>query len=485
MRGPIQPCIGTDSQEHTTMAISNVSRLSDTAIAALTAQVKGQVITPGDDDYETARQVYNAMIDRSPAVILRCTNTDDVIAGLRFGREQGLDVSVRSGGHNVAGFGTNDDGIVLDLSAMNVVDIDPARRTARVQGGATWADLDQAAWAFGLVTPGGVISTTGVVGLGLGGGLGHLTRQFGLVIDNLQSAEVVTADGSLVTASADENPGLFWAIRGGGGNFGIVTSLVLTLHHVPEMYGGPIFFPVSENEKVLRFYRDFMADAPRELSAFFGFHIAPPAPFVPEHLHGHTACAIVVAYTGSVADAEAAIRPVREAAQVALDLAGPIPYPALNSMFDDLLPKGLNHYWKADFDNELSDAAIAVHAQYGPQVPTVPSLMHIYPMDGAVHDVAPTDTAFRHRDVKFTHIIAGVDPDGANMPARQGWVRDYWTALRPHSSSSAYVNFLMNEGQERIRATYGENYQRLAEIKAKWDPTNVFHMNQNIQPAGK
>jgi FAD/FMN-containing dehydrogenase len=367
---------------------------------------------------------------------------------------------------------------------MNDVRIDPERRVAYVGGGATWGDLDHAAWAFGLATPGGIISTTGVAGLGLGGGFGYLTRRFGLVIDNIVGADIVTADGNFVHAGADENPDLFWAIRGGGGNFGVITNLQLTLHKVDSMYGGPIFFPVTECDRVLRFYREFMANAPRELSAFFGFHIAPPAPFVPEHLHGHTACAIVVAWSGAIDEAEAAIRPIREAAPVGLDLAGLIPYPALNSMFDALLPSGLHHYWKADYVNDLSDEAIAIHGEYGPQVPTVPSLMHIYPLDGAPHDVSDADTAYSHRDATFVHIIAGVDDDPAMMPAHQEWVRSYWSALHPHSSGGTYVNFLMDEGPERIKATYRDNYPRLASIKARWDPTNVFHVNQNILPTG-
>ena len=464
------------------MVTISVDALSS-AIDELKGHVRGQITQPGDAAYDTSRRVYNAMIDRYPAAIVECRDAADVMAGISFAREHGLDIAVRGGAHNVAGFGTVDDGIVLDLSLMNNVRIDPARSVAHVGGGATWGDVDHAAWAFGLATPGGIISTTGVAGLGLGGGFGYLTRRFGLVIDNIRSADLVTSDGKFVHASADENPDLFWAIRGGGGNFGVVTSLELTLHKVDSMYGGPIFFPVSESEKVLRFYREFMTNAPRELSAFFGFHIAPPAPFIPEHLHGHTACAIVVAWSGPIEEAEAAVRPIREAAKVGLDLAGPIPYPALNSMFDALLPAGLHHYWKADFVNDLSDEAIAIHSEYGPQVPTVPSLMHIYPLDGAVHDVADDETAYSHRDAKFVHIIAGVDEDPANMPSRQNWVREYWSALHPHSSDGTYVNFLMNEGQERIRATYRDNYPRLARVKATWDPTNVFHVNQNILPS--
>lgn len=450
----------------------------------LETQVRGALIQPSDDTYEDARRVYNQNIDRSPALILMCADAADVIAGVNFARDQGLDLSIRGGRHNVAGFGSNDGGVVLDLRNMNDVHIEPECNAAWAGGGATWGDVDHAAWPFGLATPGGILSTTGVGGLGLGGGFGHLTRRFGLVVDNFCSLDVVTAEGKLVHASENDNTDLFWALRGGGGNFGVVTRFELQLHEVPEVYGGPIFYPVSECEKVMRFYRNFMADAPRELSAFFGFHIAPPAPFVPQELQGHTACAIVVAYTGPADQAEEAVRPIREAGMVALDLAGPIPYPALNSLFDDLLPHGLHHYWKADFVEELTDEAIAIHAQHGSEVPNFMSLMHLYPLDGAVQDVGSDETAFNHRNVKFVHIIAGIDTDGANLPAHRNWVRNYWSALHPHSSDAGYVNFLMDEGQERIRATYGDNYDRLAEIKAKWDPDNLFRMNQNIQPAG-
>ncbi len=464
------------------MAITSTGTLS-TALDALAPQMRGEIIQPGSIEFEGARRVYNQMIDRHPVAILRCRDAADVIVGLQFGQEQGIDIAVRGGGHNVAGHGTVEGGIVLDLSGMTGVRIDPTRKIAEVEGGATWADVDHAAWSFGLATPGGVISTTGVGGLALGGGFGHLTRRFGLVIDNMLAADVVTVDGRLVRASADENADLFWAIRGGGGNFGVVTRFELALHEVPSVYGGPIFYPATESGKVLRFFRDFMASAPRDLSAFFGFHVAPPAAFVPEHLHGHTTCAIVVAWTGPIEGAEDAIRPIREAATVGLDLAGLIPYPVLNSLFDDLLPKGLHHYWKADFVDELTDEAIAVHTRFGPEVPNPQSLMHLYPLDGAVHDIASDATAFSHRDVKFVHIIAGVDPDPKNMPAHRSWVQQYWTELHPHSSGGAYVNFLMNEGEDRIRATYRDNYPRLAALKAKWDPGNTLQSNQNILPA--
>jgi FAD/FMN-containing dehydrogenase len=461
-------------------AIISRTTVQSANMQQLTSVIRGQVVQPGDDGYEEGRQVYNAMIDRHPALIVRAADVADVVAVVRFARDERLDLSIRGGGHNVAGFGTNDGGVVLDLSLMRNVRIDPVRRTARVGGGATWGDVDHAGYAFGLATPSGIISTTGVGGLTLGGGFGHLTRQYGLSIDNLISADVVTADGELLIASADENPDLFWAIRGGGGNFGVVTSFEFRMHPVGDVYGGPVFYPVEESANVLRFYREFIATAPREISAFFGYHIAPPAPFVPEHLHGAVACTIVTCYTGPIEQAETALRPIRDAAPVALDLMGPIPYPALNSMFDALLPAGLQHYWKADFAEELSDEAIAVHAEYGPRVPNFLSLMHLYPLDGAVQDVPNDGTAFSHRDVRFIHNVVGIDTDAANMPAHRDWVRTYWSALRPHSSGGSYLNFLMDEGQDRIRATYRGNYDRLLALKKQYDPENLFHMNQNI-----
>jgi FAD/FMN-containing dehydrogenase len=455
--------------------------IREETIEKLAPSIRGELIQPGSSRYDEARKVYNAMIDRYPGLIVRAADASDVIATVRFAGEQGLDLSIRGGGHNVAGFGTNDGGVVLDLSRMRDVRIDPKRRVARVSGGATWGDVDHAGRAFGLATPSGVISTTVVGGLTLGGGFGHLTRRYGLTIDNLISADVVTADGELKTVSADENADLFWAIRGGGGNFGVVTSFEFRLHPAGVVYGGPIFYPVAAAEQVMRFYREFIAGAPRELNAFFGFHVAPPAPFVPEHLQGHAACAIVVCWTGPLDQAEAAVKPIREAAPVGLDLMGPLPYPALNGLFDALLPAGLQHYWKADFVKELTDEAIAIHADHGPRVPNYMSLMHLYPLDGAVQDVPADGAAFGHRGVKFSHIIAGIDSEPANMPAHRDWVRSYWSALHPHSAGGAYVNFLMDEGQDRVRATYGANYARLAEIKRQHDPSNLFHMNQNIR----
>ena len=467
------------------MSSPGASPLAASAIDRLAGKVRGDLIQPDDPAYDAARRVYNAMHDRRPALIARPVDAADVAAAVSFARDQELPLAVRGGGHGVAGTGTNDGGLVIDLARMRSVRVDPDRRVARVEGGATWGDVDHATGAFGLATPGGIISTTGVGGLTLGGGFGHLTRRFGLSCDNLLSADVVTADGRFVVASEAHHPDLFWAIRGGGGNFGVVTSFEFRLHPLPSgdmVYGGPIFYPVAAAADVLRFLRDFLAGAPRELSAFFAYLIAPPAPSIPEHLRGATLCALVCCWSGPVEEGERALAPIRAAAPVALDLAGPIPYPVLNSRSDALLPPGLHHYWKSDFVGELTDAAIEVHTAHGPRVPNVVSTMHLYPLDGAVHDVPPDATAFGYRDVSFVHIVAGTDADPANMPAHTAWVRDYWSALHPHAAGGGYVNFLMAEGQDRVRAAYRGNYARLVAAKRTWDPGNLFRLNQNIRP---
>jgi FAD/FMN-containing dehydrogenase len=448
----------------------------------LREQLHGVLIDVSSADYDETRQLYNAMHDRRPNLIVQAASESDVIAAVNYARENGLDLAVRAAGHNVAGLASIDGGLVIDMRGLDSVEVDAAAHTVRVGGGANWGQVDAATHAIGMATPSGIISTTGVAGLTLGGGFGYLSRKHGLTIDNLVSADVVTANGELVTASDAENPDLFWAIRGGGGNFGVVTSFTFGLHPVETVYGGPIFYPASASADILAFYRDFVKTAPRELGLFFGYHEAPPAPFVPEALHGAKAAMIQTCWTGNLDDAEAILKPIRDAGPVALDLAGPLPYPALNSMFDALLPYGLQHYWKADYDPELSDEAISVHANYGPNVPNFFSLMHLYPLDGAIQDVPSSAMAYAQRDAEFIHIIAGIDSDPANMPANTQWVRNYWSELHPYSSGAAYVNFLMDEGQDRVRATYRGNYPRLVEEKRAWDPQNLFHVNQNIKP---
>ena len=445
--------------------------------------VRGRVIQPGQQEYEGARRVYNAAIDCRPAVIVQCADAADVIHCVNYARERKLAPAIRGGGHSAPGFGTCNGGIVIDLSRLRGIRVDPERRTAQVEGGCTWGDVDNATHAFGLASPGGVISTTGVGGLTTGGGFGYLSRRYGLACDNLLSAKVVTADGQLRTANASQEPDLFWAIRGGGGNFGIVTSFEFRLHPVTEAYAGPVIYPLDRAADVLRFFRDFMRTAPRELSAFFAFLMVPPGPPFPEPLWGKTVCAIMCACTGDMASAEAMTKPLREFGPPILALPHPMPYPFLQSLFDGLLPHGLHHYWKADFVHDLTEEAIAEHVKFGPQIPTINSAVHIYPMDGAIHDIGKNDTAFAYRDVRFVHIIAAATPDPAPLPAYRDWVRDYWTALHPHSAGGGYVNFLMDEGEERIASSYMGNQERLAAIKAQYDSENLFRVNQNIKPA--
>ena len=468
----------------TTDVTANGTALSPQVADELRASVRGGFAGPEDPAYDEARKVYNGMIDRRPAAVIRCADVADVIAAVRVAREEGLDLSVRGGAHSVPGFGTNDGGIVCDLSGMRSTRVNPERRTVRAEGGCTWGDLDHATHAFGLATTGGIISTTGVAGLTLGGGIGHLARGCGLSCDNLISADVVTSDGQLLTASEDENADLFWALRGGGGNFGVVTSLEYRLHPVGEIYGGPIFYPVDKAGEVMRFYREFIAQAPEQLGAFFAFQIAPPLPFIPEDRHGETMCAIVTCWAGPAEEGEQAVAPLLEAAPVAAQGLGPMPYPALNGAFDPLLPPGLQHYWKADFVRELTDEAIAAHVEHGPRVPSVEATMHLYPIDGACHRVASDETAFAYRDARFACVIAGMWPDPADNERNTAWVRDYWEAIHPHSEEGGYVNFMAGDDQDRIRDNYKGNYDRLAEVKGRYDPENLFRMNQNIQPAG-
>jgi hypothetical protein len=450
----------------------------------LSTEIRGALIAPGDAEYDDARKLHNGMIDRRPALIARCGDVADVISAVTYARDKGMLLAVRGGGHNAGGLGGCDDGLVADLSPMRGIRVDPAARTALVQGGCTWGDVDHATHAFGLATPSGIISTTGVGGLTLGGGIGHLARRHGLSIDNLLEADVVLADGRLVRASADENQDLYWAIRGGGGNFGVVTSFLFRLHPVDMIVGGPTLWPIEMAAEVMRFYRDFMATAPRELNGFFAFLTVPPAPPFPEHLHLKKMCGVVWCWSGPPERDEEVFAPVREFAQPALDGLAPMPFPVLQSAFDGLYEPGYQWYWRADFVDELGEDAIARHVEHGEQMPTMLSTMHLYPIDGAVHDVDESDTPFAYRGSRWAEVIVGVDPDPANAGAVTKWTKDYFEATHPYSAGGAYINFLMgDEGQERVKATYRGNYDRLARIKAEYDPNNLFRVNQNIQPA--
>jgi FAD/FMN-containing dehydrogenase len=462
--------------------MSTIATLADAARSQLTG-FGGELIGPGDAGYDDARAVYNAMIDRRPALIANCTSPSDVAAVVGFARERGALLAVRGGGHNGGGLGVCDDGVVIDLSRINSIDVDQSARTVRVGGGCLWKDVDAATHEAGGAVPCGIIGTTGVGGLTLGGGIGNIARSGGLSIDNLLEAEVVLADGSIVRASASEHPDLFWALRGGGGNFGVVTSFLFRMQPVSMVVAGPTFWSIDDAAAVLRAYRGFITAAPRELNGWFAFVTVPPVPIFPEELHGRKMAAVVWCHTGSEDEAAAAMAPLLEEVPPVLHAVGPMPLPALNGFFDPLYPKGHQWYWRADFVRELSDAAIEKHVEFGKAMPTPQSTMHLYPIDGAVHDVAAGDTAFSYRDVTWAQVIVGVDPDPASADTLRSWVVDYFDATHPYSAGGAYVNFMMDEGQERVQATYRDNYPRLAQIKAQYDPDNLFRVNQNITPA--
>jgi len=445
--------------------------------------LRGPVIEPNDANYDDARKVYNAMINKKPRLIARCADASDVIHSVNFARKNDLLLAIRSGGHNGGGLGICDDGLVIDLGLIKFARVDPTARIVTAGGGCTWGDVDHATHAFGLATPSGIISTTGVGGLTLGGGIGHLTRKCGLTIDNLVSADLVLADGSFVKASADENSDLFWAIRGGGGNFGVITSFTFRLHPIDTIYAGPMLYELNEAAEVMKWYRELIPSAPDDLNGWFAFMTVPPAPPFPKNLHLKKMCGIIWTWTGDLQQGEETFRPIRAFKKAALDLVGPLPQPTLQSMFDGLYPPGLQWYWRADFVRELSDEAIAQHVKFANALPTMHSTMHLYPINGAAGRVGKHETAWNYRDANWAQVMVGVDPDPANNEKTISWTKSYWDALHPYSAGGAYVNFMMDEGEERVKATYGDNYKRLVEIKTKYDPGNLFRVNQNIRPA--
>ncbi|HEY7091611.1 MAG TPA: FAD-binding oxidoreductase [Ktedonobacterales bacterium] len=460
--------------------VTNV--VDDAAVEDLKTRVRGDLIRPGDAQYDEARKVYNGMIDKHPALIVRCVDVADVISAVNFAREKGLTLAVRGGGHNGPGLGTVDDGVVVDLSRMKGIYVDAANRTVRVEGGCVWGDVDHATHPFGLATPSGFVSTTGVGGLTLGGGIGYLARTYGLTLDNLLGVDMVLADGSVVTANEKENSDLFWAVRGGGGNFGVVTSFLFRLHPISTVYGGPMFYPLDQLPTILPWWRDLILNAPEDINGWFGVVTVPPAPPFPEQFHMQKMCVIVWCYTGPLDQAEERFASIRSAHASAIDVAGPIPWPTLQSLFDALYPKGLQWYWKADFFNEIDDRAIELHAKYAERLPTMQSTMHLYPINGTAHHPGKNDTAFSFRDANFSEVIVAVDPDPANNEQMIQWAKEYWMALHPYSAGGAYLNMSMDEGADLVRAAYRDNYARLAQIKAKYDPANLFHVNQNIAP---
>lgn len=452
------------------------------AYAELRSVFKGNLIAPSDPGYEEARHVYNGMIDRRPALIAQCGGTEDVVAAVKAARKHGLTVAVRGGGHNAAGLGVWNDALVIDLSQMRSVRVDASAGTIRAEGGCIWSDVDKAGHAQGLTVPSGFVSSTGVGGLTLGGGLGYLARSRGLTIDNLLEVAIVLADGTQVTANADAHPDLFWAVRGGGGNFGVVTSFLFRAQPVTMVYGGPMVWPLEHGMDVMRMFDDLVEHGPDQLGGFFAYLTVPPVAPFPEEWQLRKVCGVVWCYDGPQAEAEQLLAPVRATGPV-IDFTGPLPWPALQSMFDALYPAGLQWYWKADFFGSLNDTTMAIHAKYGEQLPTPFSTMHLYPVNGVAGRVPADATAWNYRDAKYGAVMVGVSPDPADNEQMTAWARDYWSELHPHSLGGAYVNMMMEEGDERVRDAYGANYARLAQVKARYDPDNFFHVNQNIRPA--
>jgi FAD/FMN-containing dehydrogenase len=455
-------------------------------LGGLEADLRGTIVRPDDAEYDKARSVWNGMIDRRPAVVVRCTGVADVIAGLRFAREHELVVAVRGGAHNVAGFGTCDDGVVLDLSPMKGIRVDPQSRIARAEGGVVWGELDHETQAFGLATTGGLVSTTGVAGFTLGGGIGWLMRKHGLACDNLVSADVVTADGGLLNASAVENEDLFWGLRGGGGNFGIVTSFEFRLHPVgPIAFGGALFYELERAGGLLRQYREWTPTLPDELTTMAAFITAPPAPFIPEAYHGKLVVAVALCFAGSPNEGEAAITGLRAFGTPLAEHVGPLPY-RLQQMFDAAAPHGLHSYWKSEFLPELDDRAIDALITGAQRFASPGSMIHIHHVEGAVSRAPTEETAIGRRDSRYITNVIGGWFDPSMQDAEIANVRATAADVRKFSDGGAYLNFLdADEGDARIRAAYGEaKYERLVALKDHYDPENVFRLNQNIRPSG-
>ena len=458
--------------------------LSETTIKNFKANLRGDLIQRSDERYEEARKLYNGMIDKRPLLIARCVDVADITAAVNFGRDLDLLIAIRGGGHNGPGFGSCDDGLVIDLSMMKSVRVDPATRRVRVDPGCTSGDVDHATHAFAMAVPFGIVSTTGVAGLTLGGGTGYLTRKYGLTIDNLLEADVVLADGSFVTASQSLNPDLFWALRGGGGNFGVVTSFLFQAHPVSTVYAGPIFWDAAHAKDVMRAYRDFLPTAPEELGAFVGLKTVLSTDPFPKDYWGRRACAVISSYNGPAEEGEKVMAQLlRSVPKPIFNWMGAMPFPAMQTLFDPFFPKGLQWYWKGDFVKSLPDEAIDAHIAQAAKAPSGLSLMHLYPIDGAVHRVPKDATAWTAREATWSMVIAGIDSDAKQADALKTWGREYWKTVHPFNLEGAYVNFMMDdEAAGRVQATYGDNYKRLASVKAKYDPKNLFRVNQNIQP---
>ncbi len=450
------------------------------SVEGLASVVKGRVVEAGAPDYDESRALFNAMIDKRPAAIAYCMDEADVVAALRYGVEHGLRIAVRGGGHNGGGLGSVDDGLVIDLSQMNRIEVEPAAKVARVQGGVLLKDLLEASHQHGLTVPVGIIGTTGVGGLTLGGGVGHFSRGMGLTIDNLLAATVVLADGSVVQTDSEREPDLFWALRGGGGNFGIVTQFTFSCHPASTVLAGPVLHDIDDAADVLRWYRDFVPQQPDELGIWYGLVTVPPGPPFPEELHLRKTAAILLTQAGE--EESEALREARSYGAPLMDGIAPMPVPVWSTAFDPVYSPGDQWYWRGDFVEELLDDAIDVHVRFHESVPTWKSTMHLYSIDGAASRVGNDETAWGYRHAKWAQVVAGVDPDPANAAAITEWCKAYSDALKPYVLAGGYSNFAMDE-PDRVRGMYGANYDRLARTKAQYDPDNVFRVNQNIAPA--
>jgi FAD/FMN-containing dehydrogenase len=445
---------------------------------------EGDILLPGGEAYESARRIWNAMIDKRPAVIARCATTSDVVRAVKFARDNGLVLAVRGGGHNIAGNAMCDDGLVIDLSRMKAASVDPVRRRVTIEGGATLADLDAATQAHGLATPVGINSTTGIAGLTLGGGFGWLSRKYGMTVDNLESAEVVTSDGRVVRASATEHPDLFWAIRGGGGNFGVVTRFEFRLHPVgPAVLSGLIVYPISEAKSVLRRYRDFVARSPEELSVWAVLRKAPPLPFLPEHVHGTGVIALAVIYAGDPKEGQRLIEPLRSFGTPVGQHVGVHSYVAWQQTFDPLLTAGARNYWKSHNFATLEDGLLDTAIEFAGTLPSPQCEIFLASIGGATARPAPDSAAYAQRDANFVMNVHGRWDDAADDGLGIAWARAFFQAAAPFATGGAYVNFLTADEGDRVRSAYGPNYDRLAQVKRTYDPDNLFRMNQNIEPA--
>ena len=455
----------------------------DSAVTDLQEQFRGTILRPDDDGYDDARSVWNAMIDRKPAIIARCAGVADVISSVTFAREHELLLSVKGGGHNAAGNAVSDGGLMIDLSPMNSVRVDPDTRTARVEPGAVIGELDHETQSFGLVAPAGIVSTTGVAGLTLGGGWGWLSRTHGLAIDNLQSVDLVTAESELLHASENNHEELFWGIRGGGGNFGVVTSFEFQLQEVgPEVLAGPIFHPYEDAAELLRFHREFTADAPDELCCYAAIMTAPEAPFLPQEVHGTTVFAFVTCYSGDVEEGKAVVEPLREFGEPIADIVGVMPFTALQQLFDGEFEPGARNYWKSQLVDPLPDEAIETVVELGRSLPSPASQIVLEHLGGAISRVDPDATAYRHRDAAFSFNVFPRWDDPEEDESHIAWAQEAINAIQPYATEGIAVNFMSQEGEDRVKAAYGDNYDRLVELKNDYDPDNLFRMNQNIEP---